>query len=97
MIGHQTVRKHSQMVGRRVLGEQSEISPAQGVRREDVLPRIPALRYMVRQTYCDDSRFPRHTELVQIRQELSQQFGTVSSVPSQTPLPNRLVRPLPKD
>jgi hypothetical protein len=81
VIGHQTVCKNSQTVGRRVLGKQLEISPAQGVRGEDILSRIPALRNMVRQTYCDDPWFPRHTELVLIRQELSQQFGTVSSVP----------------
>ena len=81
MIGHQTVRKHSQAVGRRVLGKQSEVSPAQGVRGKDILSRIPALRYMVWQTYCYHPRFPRHAELVQVRQELSQQFGTVSSVP----------------
>ena len=68
-------------MGHRVLGKQLEVSPPKGVRCEDILPRIPALRYMVWQTYRYHPRFARHTELVQVRQELSQQFGTVSSVP----------------
>lgn len=60
VVGHEAVAEKTQLVEVRVAPQQFEIHPPFAVRRQQELPRVSALRHMMRNIYDSDTGKARH-------------------------------------